>query len=241
MRVMWLAVSVWALTLGLGSASASTSGQVMIPSEPRPAELPAPSALPRPAFVPVELRTSAGVVLIEVETERAPITAANFLRYVDQKRYNGAVFYRAMNLAPGFGLIQGGVRSDPKKVLKPIAHEPTNKTGLSHVDGALSMARLAPGTANAEFFITVGAIPSLDANPEAAASGKPGDHAGFAVFGKVISGMPVVHAILAAPTSPTAGQGVMRGQMLAQPVTILSARRLPMIRPEPASQLSPPP
>ncbi|HEY0446779.1 MAG TPA: peptidylprolyl isomerase, partial [Allosphingosinicella sp.] len=96
----------------------------------------------------------------------------------------------------------------------------TSRTGLSHVDGAISMARHEPGSATADFFITVGAMPAMDADP-----GQPGDNLGFAVFGRVVEGMDVVRRILDAPTSPTEGEGVMKGQMLASPVRILTARR----------------
>ncbi len=185
----------------------------------------APAApAPQPAYktVPVTLATSAGTIIVAVEVERAPITAANFLRYVDQKRLDGTVFYRGFTFPerPDIGLIQGGTQHDPKRVLKPIAHEPTSKTGLSHDDGALSMARGAPGSANGDFFIIIGEMKGLDADPKAT-----GDNQGFAVFGHVTSGMDVVKAIATAPKSPTAGVGAMKGQMLAAPVRIISARR----------------
>lgn len=181
---------------------------------------PAVAPAPRPATVRVTLQTDAGPILLELEKERAPVTTANFLRYVDQKRLDGATFYRASKVAPGFGLVQAGVRNDPKRVLKPIAHEPTSRTGLSHGDGAISMARAAPGSATGDFFITVGAMPSLDADPKAS-----GDNLGFAAFGRVVEGMEVVRRILEAPVSPTEGEGAMKGQMLAPAIRILSARR----------------
>ena len=166
----------------------------------------APAApLPR-----VVLETSAGRIVIAVEDTKAPITAANFLRYVDEKRLDGTTFYRAMQAGSGQGLVQGGVNNDPDRLLPPIAHEPTTVTGLSHIDGAVSMARYAPGTATGDFFVSVGPTPSYDA-------GRPFsvDADGFAVFGRVVEGMDIVRAILAAPTSPTEGEGFMRGQMLA--------------------------
>ena len=190
---------------------------------PLPAQTPPPApvaATPSPATVRVTLQTSEGPILIELEKERAPVTTANFLRYVDQKRLDGTTIYRATKVEPGFGLIQGGVRNDPKRVLKPIAHEPTSATGLSHTDGTISMARAAPGSATMDFFITVGALTSMDADPK-----QPGDNLGFAAFGHVVGGMDVVRRILDAPTSPTAGEGVMKGQMLAVPVRIVAARR----------------
>lgn len=193
--------------------------QPMSPLAPDPTSLPV-AAAPQFETVRATLQTSEGSIVLELEKQRAPVTTANFLRYVDQNRFDGAVFYRATKVAPGFGLIQGGARNDPKRILKPIAHEPTTMTGLSHVDGAISMARGAPGSANGDFFIAIGAMPSLDAHPDQA-----GDNLGFAVFGRVVEGMDVVRRILDAETSPTEGEGAMKGQMLAAPVRITTARR----------------
>jgi peptidyl-prolyl cis-trans isomerase A (cyclophilin A) len=176
---------------------------------------------PAPATVRVRLHTSAGDMIVALETQRAPITAGNFLHYVDSRRLDGAEFYRAMKTGPDDGLIQGGVR-DARKLFPPIAHEPTSATGLSHVDGALSAPRFALGTARGDFTIMVGDQHYLDAGP-----GSAGDGQGYAVFGRVVEGMDVVRRILAAPTSPTEGEGVMRGQMLAPRVMILTARRIP--------------
>jgi peptidyl-prolyl cis-trans isomerase A (cyclophilin A) len=191
-------------------------------AQPQGAESPSlPSAdAPAPATVKVVLKTSLGDIVLAVEKERAPITAANFLRYVDQKRLDGSDFYRAMAVDEDgkYGLIQGGLRGNPKRVLKPIAHESTAVTGLSHVNAAISMARAEPGTATADFFIIIGDLVSLDAQPN-------GGDPGYAVFGHVVEGMDVVQAILGQPRSPTAGEGVMKGQMLSMPVKILTARR----------------
>lgn len=175
-----------------------------------------------PPPVRVRLQTSEGAVVIALAAAQAPITTANFLRYVDQKRYDGASFYRASRApgAPEYGLIQGGLNGDPKKVLKPIRHESTARTGLSHKDGTISMGRFAPGTATSDFFIMVGDAPEFDADPKA-----PGDNQGFAAFGQVVEGMDVVRRILARPVSATGGAGVMKGEMLKQPVRILTARR----------------
>ncbi|AJR24587.1 MULTISPECIES: peptidylprolyl isomerase [Sphingobium] len=186
-----------------------------------PALAQSPAAAPPPADVRVALDTGAGRILIAVHVAQAPATAANFLRYVDQKRLDGASFYRGVGSAD-YGFVQGGAQNDPKRILPPVKHEPTSQTGLTHDDGALSMARYAPGSATGDFFIVLGKMPGMDAHPEAA-----GDNQGFAVFAHVIEGMDVVKTILAAPKSPTAGEGVMKGQMLEQPVTILTARRLP--------------
>jgi len=212
-----------------GTPPASQAPLPEAPVAPPAVQAPAPAVPPPPppprAFktVKVTMKTEAGAILLELESERAPQTTANFLKYADEKRYDGVGFYRAMKL-PGEGspgLVQAGTRGDPKKNLPPVAHEPTTKTGLSHTDGAISMARLAPGTAAGDFFIIIGALPSLDADPKAR-----GDTAGFAVFGRVVEGMDVVRKIQAAPISPTLGVGVMKGQMLASPVKIVSVRRV---------------
>jgi peptidyl-prolyl cis-trans isomerase A (cyclophilin A) len=174
---------------------------------------------PVPAMAAVTLHTSAGDIVVELDTQHAPITAGNFLRYVDSRRLNGAEFYRAMKTGADAGLVQGGVR-DPRKLFPPIAHEPTSKTGLSHVEGALSAPRLGLGTARGDFTIMVGDQHYLDSGP-----GSAGDGQGYAVFGRVVSGMDVVRRILVGPTSATEGEGVMRGQMLSPRVKILTARR----------------
>jgi peptidyl-prolyl cis-trans isomerase A (cyclophilin A) len=181
---------------------------------------PAPSVPTAVAGVRVVLTTSEGPITLALDKDHAPKTTANFLRYVDQKRLDGVTFYRAMKLGNGIGLIQGGAKGDPKRVLPPVAHEPTSVTGLTHDDATISLARFAPGTATGDFFITVGAIPYLDADPK-----RPGDNTGFAAFGHVVEGMDIVRRILEAPTSPTAGVGPMKGQMLAAPVRILTVRR----------------
>src|SRR5437763_16757357 len=106
-------------------------------------------------LVPVALNTSLGRIVVALDRLHAPITAGNFLHYVDTHRLDGQEFYRAMHTAPDAGLIQGGVR-DGRLLFPPIAHEPTSQTGLSHDDGALSAPRLAVGTARNDFTIMVG-------------------------------------------------------------------------------------
>jgi peptidyl-prolyl cis-trans isomerase A (cyclophilin A) len=195
----------------------AVSGAVSVSAQEAP---PAPPPAV-PATVSIVMTTSEGPITLALEKERAPLTTANFLRYVDEKRLDGVTFYRAMKLGAEAGLIQGGPQGDPKRILKPVPHEPTTTTGLSHVDGTISLARFAPGSATADFFITIGPVLSLDANPAGS-----GDTAGFAAFGHVVEGMDVVKRILAAPTSPTAGVGVMKGQMIAAPVKVLTVRRV---------------
>jgi peptidyl-prolyl cis-trans isomerase A (cyclophilin A) len=110
---------------------------------------------------------------------------------------------------PPNGLIQAGTQNEPKRVLPPIAHEPTSVTGIKHKAGAISMARYAPGTASGDFSILLSDMPSLDADPSSA---NPEIAAGFAAFGHVVEGMDVVRHIWDAPRSPTKGVGVMKGQ-----------------------------
>jgi peptidyl-prolyl cis-trans isomerase A (cyclophilin A) len=170
-------------------------------------------------LVPVAIDTSLGRIVVALDRLHAPITAGNFLHYVDTHRLDGETFYRALRTGDG-GLIQGGVRSDTRKLFPPIAHESTAKTGLHNVAGSIVMARLQPGTAQGDFFILAGDTPAYDA-------GAPdGDADGFAVFGRVVEGMDVVKKILAAPTSPTEGEGVMKGQMLDPRITIIKAERV---------------
>lgn len=174
----------------------------------------------------VVLATTAGPITVAIESERAPVTAANFLRYVDEKRFDGIVFYRTMRLDWGDqpnGLVQAGTQYDPKRTLPPIAHEPTSTTGVLHQRGTLSMARYAPGTATGDFSILLREQPSMDAEPDNA---DPERKAGFAAFGHVVAGMEVVEAIHAMPTDPDKGEGFMKGQMLAEPVRIVTARRI---------------
>jgi peptidyl-prolyl cis-trans isomerase A (cyclophilin A) len=180
---------------------------------------------PPPQTTQVVLETTVGAITVALETERAPISAANFLRYVDEGRLDGTVFYRAMRLDWGEqpnGLVQAGTQYDPERILPPIAHEPTSLTGLSHVRGALSMARNEPGSATGDFSIMLQDQPGLDADPDNA---DPTLRDGYAVFGRVVAGMEVVEAIHAAPTDPEKGEGWMKGQMLAAPVEIVEARR----------------
>lgn len=189
------------------------------PVAPPPPPPPAPAAAPTPATLTrVVLTTAAGPIVIGVDSRAAPVTAANFLKYVDGKKLDGVSFYRAVKVANGFGLVQFGTRNDRARTLPAIKHEPTTQTGLSHTDGTISMAMAAPGTASGDFFVVVGDLPSMDAT-----AGQPG----FAAFGRVLEGMDVIRTILLAPTSPTLGDGAMKGQMLAPAIRITTARRAP--------------
>ena len=184
---------------------------------------PAPLATPAPALPRVALETSAGRIVIEVETAKAPVTAANFLRYVDQKKLDGIVFYRTVKVADRFGFVQFGTDGDAKRTLPPIKHEPTSETGLHHTEGTISVARLGLGTARGDFTIMLGdQRPSMDADPA-----KPGDNQGYAAFGRVVEGMDVVLKIFDAPVSKTAAiRGAFKGEIPGVPVRIVSARRV---------------
>ena len=197
MRSAWRALPLLLLVL------ANPAGAVRRRSDP----------LPR-----VAIRTSEGTIVVALETKRAPITAANFLHYVDAHRFDGTTFYRAARAQsnPRRGLIQGGVDHDMPKTFFAIKHEPTTLTGLRHVDGTLSMARNDPGTAMGDFFITIGPAQGLDAAP-----GYPG----YAAFGHVVSGMDVAKRILAKPTWPGGYSFDTMGQSIRKPVTIITAKR----------------
>ena len=209
-----------------------------MPAQAAPARKPHPIAKPAPAPEPplhdterVVIVSELGTMTLDLDGKHAPISTANFLRYVDGKRFDGITFYRAMHLKWGDqpnGLIQAGVRSDPKRVLPPVAHEPTNVTGVLHKAGAISLARLAPGTANGDFSILLSDIEGLDADPKATDLEA---QAGYAAFGHIVEGMEVVRRIWDQPIDDAAGEGVMKGQMLAKPVKILTVRRVVMSPP----------
>lgn len=165
----------------------------------------------------VRIATAFGAFTVSLDPERAPISSANFLAYVDGGHLRDGAIYRivaACNQGPEIAhkidVIQFGwvaPTPDAPPPLPPIAHEPTSVTGLRHVDGTLSMARKAPGSAGPAFFICVGDQPELNFGGRRNPDGQ-----GFAAFGRVESGMDVVRAIharaeasdrLAAPISIT--------------------------------------
>lgn len=143
------------------------------------------------------IETDLGDITIELYEKHAPITTANFIRYIDEKRYEDATFYRAVtptnqpDSKVKIEVVQGGLyEDDHPQALPPITHENTKQTGIMHLDGVISMARYEPGTATFEFFICIGDQPSLDYG----GNRNPDNH-GFAAFGKVIDGMDVVRKI----------------------------------------------
>ena len=173
---------------------------------------------PAPAtdYVPVAIQTSVGKIVVALDRTHAPKTTANFLKYVDLHKFDGEIFYRVMPYDENGGLIQGGIQSDGRKLLPPVAHEPTDKTGIKNTAGTISLANAGPGTARADFFIMTTDIPGLDAGP---------DGPGFAAFGHVVEGMDVVKKIYASPVSATKGAGEMKGQMLDPPIKIIKVTR----------------
>jgi len=181
------------------------------------------AATPKPK---VAIKTNHGVIVVELEAQKAPITSANFLHYVDTGRYDGGSFFRASRTpgAPKEGVIVGGP-SERTHRYPPIAHESTTMTGLKHTTGTISLGRYAPGSATADFFICVSPQPFLDAHP--GAPSKPGsDNLGYAAFGQVVSGMRVVRTILALPTPGKTRFPGMEGQWLDPVVPIFTMQRV---------------
>ncbi len=176
------------------------------------------AARPTPGYVRVRFDTSAGPIVVALDVKRAPATSKNFLAYVDDGRFDDTEFYRSARRKsdPKLGFVQGGIRTDARRILPPFPHERTDRTGVRHVDGAISMARRPePNSAGGNFVLLIGAMPSMDAK---------GDYAGYAAFGRVVGGMATVKRILAVPTG--GGSDAMKGQMILDPVRILRARRL---------------
>jgi peptidyl-prolyl cis-trans isomerase A (cyclophilin A) len=195
------------------AVTANTSGAAANSAAPRASEK-------LPDSVRVRLETEAGAIVVALDAKRAPLTTANFVRYVEAGRFDGTTFYRASRTlkAEGRGFIQGGIRRNAKLMFPAIVHEPTSETGIRHREGTISMARAETGAgAIGDFFITASTMPALDAR-----EGSPG----YAAFGRVVEGMDVVRRILAAPTVENAGRGKMRGQTLVEPVGIVRARRV---------------
>ncbi len=177
------------------------------------------------APVRVTMVTSFGDVQLELYTGMAPLSANNFLRYVDGGHYDGSTFYRTVRYAndngkPKIEVIQGG-RGDAEAPFAAIAHETTEQTGILHTDGVISMARDGVGSATSEFFICIGDQPGLDfgavRNP---------DLQGFAAFGRVVSGMDVIRRIHQSPSDAPTESAYVAGQIIEEPVLIESIRRI---------------
>jgi len=166
----------------------------------------------------VLIKTDLGRIAVEIYEDRAPVTAANFLKYVDAGLYDGSVFHRTVTLdnqpdsAVRIEVIQGGQLS-PDKSFPAIKLERTSASKIKHLDGVISMARSGPDTATSSFFICINDQPELDFGGKRNPDGQ-----GFAAFGRVIAGMEVVRTIQKQPAD---------GQTLKPPVKILSIARIP--------------
>ena len=162
------------------------------------------------------ISTELGDITVEIYADKAPVTAANFLIYVDKNRFQHSKFYRVVrddNQSDNevkIDVIQGGIYSE-EKMFTPIVHETTRETGILHKDGVISMARNEPGTATSEFFICIVNQPELDYGGKRNPDGQ-----GFAAFGKVVDGMDIVRKIHQQPAD---------GQMLAPEIRINSVNR----------------
>ena len=168
--------------------------------------------------IPISMETELGSIQMVLYPDRAPITVSNFLRYVDENRYKDFHFYRVVHMENQpdndvkIEVIQGGLGFDKHPMELPtILHETTDKTGIRHLNGTLSMARLEPGTASSEIFICINDQPELDFGGKRNPDGQ-----GFAAFGKVISGMDVVRKIQLLPET---------NQMLDKVVKVNSIQR----------------
>jgi peptidyl-prolyl cis-trans isomerase A (cyclophilin A) len=212
MGIVVLADAAEQLNVVLARADAKTS------TAPTPAQ----SSALRPGEVAVRLETSLGAIVLAIDTARAPVTAANFLKYVDGGFYDGGRFHRATRAdnytpappnRPMMEIIQGGINPERRSAAFPaISLERTSVTGLTHVRGVVSMARgNAADTATSDIFILLDDQPSLDFGGKRFDDGQGG-----AAFGRVISGMEVVRRIQQQP---------VQGQNLTPPVPIVSAKR----------------
>ncbi len=220
---------------GLCAAFAVTAAQAQTPPPAAAAAATppaAPAAKPNPR---VKVETAEGAFVVELYPDKAPITVANYLKYVDHGLFVGATCFRASKPKDynkdDYGLVQCG-QKDPAKKLPPIAHESTIKTGLTHgKDGVISMGRFAPGTAQADWSIMLGDMSYLDADPK-----NPAANPGFAAFGQVVEGLEVIRKIIVMPTDPNKGEGAMKGEILITPVRITKVSRVaaPAATPAPA-------
>jgi cyclophilin family peptidyl-prolyl cis-trans isomerase len=177
------------------------------PATAPPAPVPGPRVL---------IATAMGDITLQLDTAHAPITTANFLRYVNEGHYDGTVIYRVV---PGFVIQAGSWDADvhARPVHDPIALEANN--GLSNVRGAVAMARLDPNSATAEFFIDLGDNATLDHQASDTAN-----TTGYAVFAHVVSGMDVVDKIAHVPLGD---HGPMPGAAPVDPITISKVSVLP--------------
>jgi peptidyl-prolyl cis-trans isomerase A (cyclophilin A) len=170
----------------------------------------------------VVLATAYGDIVVELDHLRAPKTAAHFRMLVADGWLDRAAFYRVVHKAqtpgklPTIDVIQGGVGEAWSPDVPTVEHEPTTMTGLRHVEGAVSLAKGADQPASSEFFITLGEFPALDAGVLEGPAAQ-----GFAVFGRVVSGLDVAHIIhqlpAEAPPPPGWDVNIFKNQFLNTP------------------------
>jgi peptidyl-prolyl cis-trans isomerase A (cyclophilin A) len=173
----------------------------------------------RQAMVHVVIQTDLGEIEMEIDTVKAPATSANFLKYVDAGLYDGGLFHRTVRpdnqreKPVKIAVIQAAANAGRKnEFFPPIALERTNKTGVQHKDGTVSMARAGVDTATQEFFICVGDQPDLDFGGKRNADGQ-----GFAAFARVVRGMDIVRRIQ---------ESTADGETLRPPIKIIRLRRV---------------
>jgi peptidyl-prolyl cis-trans isomerase A (cyclophilin A) len=173
--------------------------------------------------VTVIFETELGSITMQVDVAHAPVSAANFLKYVDGKYYDGGMINRSVRPDNTvrhdveIQVIQFQSNPARRDMFPAIPLERTSVTGLHHTDGVLSMARSGPDTATSSFSVVIGDQPSLDFGGARNADGQ-----GFAAFGKVVAGMDVVKKIQASHTGET---GPYRTESLDPPIKILRAYR----------------
>lgn len=225
----------FALLVGFGAPPALPAGAPGAVSAGTPAT--ASSERRPPAeerTVRVVFETADGEIEVALYPDRAPLSVAQFLRYVDGGHYAGASFYRATRTEAGaaFDIVQGGLRRLPmltgdegdaeaEPPFPPIPHETTDDTGIRNERGVLAYARRDPGTANSEFFFNLGDSRVLNTGE----GGPDRDGFGYATFGRVVRGLEVLDAIRQLPTDAPTEVEVVQGQILNDPVPILRLRR----------------
>ncbi len=168
----------------------------------------------------VRISTELGDMVVEVYPDLAPVTATNFLEHVAKGNYTNSIFYRVVRMdnqpdnEVKIEVIQGGLfQENILDTIPTIVHETTQKTGILHSDGVISMARMEPGSASTEFFICIGDQPSLDYDGKRNPDGQ-----GFAAFGRLVEGMDIARSIQALPDD---------GQYLIEKVKILGMEVIP--------------
>ena len=174
----------------------------------------------------VVFTTALGSIRIDLAMSHAPLSCADFLKYVAGGYYNNGRFFRVVRPEndrghPGIDVVQGGIR-DPRQAWAQVAHENTRITGLRHLDGTVSLTRDAPGTGSgAEIFVCVGDQPALDFGGQRNPDGQ-----GFAAFARVTAGMDVVRNIWRMNAAGHSDDAYTRGQILTNPVPISSAKTI---------------